>query len=195
MRSRVKGYNYIFKIDDDYYPERANKKQTDKSLKKIAAAIQTINDEIAAVYENDYGLYKLIDEYVISETRMECDDGRCRQLEYALDSLKELQETLATHDDEITMTEESETLSAFGYKCLFSDDRFYEKIIEDSNEREVVDEIQFHGEKPVRRERTIVWKKVDGGRQSETITYKKLPISKKLMKAIYNSVSIKRDKD
>ena len=186
MKSKVQGNNYIYQFDGDRYPEKVNRKKADKMLKRIADALKTIKDEASAAYENDSSLYNLIENYIFSG--FDFDEGQCYRLDEALDSVTGLQEIFATNNDEILLPEEIDTLRDLGYKKHFSHGFFFEKIIEDTEDKEVVDEIQMTKDGPIRRLRTIEYEKTDHGRSSTSIKYKKLPIGKRLMKAIENSL-------
>ena len=52
--------------------------------------------------------------------------------------------------------------------------------------QEIIEEILLLDE-PVRRLRTTLWEKTSYGKSSKSIRYKKLPIGKKLAKAIENT--------
>lgn len=61
-------------------------------------------------------------------------------------------------------------------------------MIEDNDEREVVDEIQFPNGKPLRRLRTVLWEKVEHGKSSKSITYDEIEIDEKLARVIENTL-------
>lgn len=64
----------------------------------------------------------------------------------------------------------------------------YERLLEDNDEREVVDEIQFPNGKPLRRLRTVLWEKVEHGKSSKSITYEEIEIDEKLALVIENTL-------
>lgn len=163
-----------------------NKKRTDKTLKKIRIALKTINEEIASAYTTDRSLYKLMEDVIFDPLSMEFYDDHCWRLKAAQEATEELQEILSTHNDEILPPNISQTenLQNLGYRNMDPWNFYFEKILEENEEREVVDEIQIVDGKPLRRERTIEWEKTDNRHSSKTIKYKQLPISKKLSKAI-----------
>ena len=83
-----------------------------------------------------------------------------------------------TGDTDITVTNTRST-----------QDIVFEKTLEDSDEQEVVEEIQVTGSgEYLRRKRTIIWDKTTYGRCSRSIKYKKLPIGKKLYHIIQNTL-------
>ena len=62
-------------------------------------------------------------------------------------------------------------------------------VLEDTEEKEVTEEIVAGPEGTVKRIRTIIWEKTDGGRRSQSIIYRKKPIGKKLLKIVRNTMS------
>ena len=77
----------------------------------------------------------------------------------ALENLECLQEQLKTHNDDIPLYEEIVTLPDLGYrKDPVSRHRLWEKVKEDTDEQEIIEEILLLDE-PVRRLRTTLWKR------------------------------------
>lgn len=208
MLSRTEGRNYVILRQGEKFPSKVNKKRTDTKLKKLQSALKAIKDELQDAYDNDPELYHLVQEEVFS--RCECSyrelyDGSIGWVEDAIYSISELKEDLAG-DDEIPKEEDMVTLRDFGYtKSSLSnpDIEFWEKILEDTEEKEVTEEIVYSSRPsakepstgPVRRIRTTMWEKMAYGKASTSITYKKLRIGKKLMKTIENTRSAMRQKE
>lgn len=205
MLSRKEGRNYAILRQGEKFPSKVNKKRTDAKLKKLQSALKTIKDELQDAYDNDPELYHLMQEEVFS--RCECSyrelyDGSIGWIEDAIYSISELKENLA-EDDEIPKEEDVVTLRDLGYtKASLSSPglEFWEKILEDTEEKEVTEEIVYSslppakelGAEPVRRIRTTLWEKMAYGKASTSITYKKLRIGKRLMRAIENTRSAMR---
>jgi hypothetical protein len=74
-------------------------------------------------------------------------------------------------------------------------------VIEDTEKKEITEEIILADKtknpdaEPIRRIRTTLWEKTEYGRASTSITYKKLRIGKKLMRAIENTRFAMRQKE
>ena len=189
-------------------PSKINKKRTDAKLKKLQSALKAIKNELQDAYDNDPELYHLMQEEVFSRCESSYRglyDGSIGWIEDAIYSIFELKEDLA-EDDEIPKEEDLVTLRDLGYtKASLSnpDFEFWEKILEDTEEKEVTEEIVYrsrpsakgHDAGPVRRIRTTLWEKMAYGKASTSITYKKLRIGKKLMKTIENTRSAMRQKE
>ena len=186
IKATVKGYNYLIQTDNDRHTIKINKKRTDRTLKRISDSLKIIRQEVKNAYDHDPSLYYLLD-YIFDDTRIEVRDGECIFLESALEDITKLQDVIETHDDVILATGENETLLDLGYKYNAAYNKIYEKTIEDAEEREIVDEIMITEEGPLRRLRTIEWEVSEYSRSSKSIKYRKLPIGKKLKRAIENS--------
>ena len=194
MKSRIIGRNYeILESDDDIYSVKINKKKLDKALLNISSAFETVLGIMHQTYQTDedYELYHFLNE-ILHKADIDCEDGDIWKLRMALDYLKDIQDTLNTHNDEIKLPEFRETLEMKGYtKSFWGYDRekLWEKKLEDTEEKEVTEQIFADPDNPVRRICTIFWEKTEGGRQSKSITYRKMPIGKKLLQIIKNSES------
>ena len=186
IKATVKGYNYLIQNDSDRHTIKINKKRTDRTLKRISESLKVIRQEVKNAYDHDPSLYYLLD-YLFGDTRIEVRDGECIFLDNALEDITKLQDVLETHDDVILVTGEDETLLDLGYKFNAAYGKIYEKTIEDTEEREIVDEILITEEGPLRRIRIIEWEVSEYSRSSKSIKYRKLPIGKKLKRAIDNT--------
>ncbi|MBQ3900529.1 MAG: hypothetical protein II736_02285 [Clostridia bacterium] len=155
-------------------------------MKRISESLKVIRQEVKNAYDHDPSLYYLLD-YLFGDTRIEVRDGECIFLDNALEDITKLQDVLETHDDVILVTGEDETLLDLGYKFNAAYGKIYEKTIEDTEEREIVDEILITEEGPLRRIRKIEWEVSEYSRSSKSIKYRKLPIGKKLKRAIDNT--------
>lgn len=200
MKSRVKGRNYeILESDNEIYPTILNKKATDKKLAQLSAAMKTIQKILKDSYDSDdYSFYRFVSENIFDSADINCDDGRIWHLNRAIEAIKEIQETLATHNDEIKPPEYRQTLSDLGFKkdpwSLFRRDGLWEKEIEKEELKEITEEILITETETIHRMRTLIWEKIDDhGKRSKSITYRKLPISKKLQKVIDNTIADNRN--
>ena len=194
MKTRVKGRNYeILESDNEIYPTILNKKATDKKLAQLSAAMETIQKILKDSYdEEDYSFYRFVRENVFDASNIDCDDGRIWRLDQAVEAIKEIQETLATHNDEIKPPEYRQTLSDLGFKkepwSMFRRDGLWEKEIETEDLKEITEEIIITEKETLHRMRTLIWEKIENGKKSKSITYRKLPISKKLQKVIHKKM-------
>ena len=185
MLTRQSGRNYIYKTEYDV-PTAINKKKTDEALQKLYTHFNAIREELKELYDYNYDIYKLIDEVVFSYACLDVDDGKCWKISCTADEIENLQEKLKT-SDEIPEIDDILTLKDIGYRQESPFEKeWWTKILEDTDEKEIVEEIILK-DTPIRRERKTIWEKTDYGKSSKEINYKTLKISKKLMKAIENT--------
>lgn len=71
---------------------------------------------------------------------------------------------------------------------MFRRDGLWEKEIETEDLKEITEEIIITEKETLHRMRTLIWEKIENGKKSKSITYRKLPISKKLQKVIDNTM-------
>lgn len=193
MKSKIYGKSYeILVHDDDKYSIKVNRKKTDKALAELSAALEKINAVLKSVHtEKDMDLYRLLSDEVFDSFSQECSEGAIWELQNAVDTIKEFQNILASHDDEIPLPEDSETLRDLGYRYVYpryGKEKVWEKVIADTDERTETEEIIPDPDNPIRRRQTILWEKHDCGRRSVSVKYRKLPVSKKLRMAIQNTI-------
>lgn len=187
MKSNVTGRNYVILQAGDNIPLKLNKKRTDLALKRLIGAYETINREIKELEKNDSGILSFLYDMTLKNSYWSDDeDAFSWRIEHISEDLKELQAALREQNDEIVPEEEAASLSDLGYRCSYVCGGVWEKQLDAEEPFEIVEEIQT-GEEPLRRIRTIEWEETEYGRTSKSIRYRKLPIGKKLMKAIDNS--------
>lgn len=190
MLSKKEKRNYAVLLTDERYPEKINRKYADKTISKLKSLLESIQDIVKDTYDKDYGLYRvLFDEYL--ENYFDVDDGSSWRLRNSIDALRELQETLATHDDEILTNEEVVTLEDLGFRRMVWDKTMFifEKQIKESDEEDIVEEVcRVNNGSIMRRIRTTIWEKTNFGKSSKSIRYKKIRMNKKLENAFLNSV-------
>ena len=191
MKSKVDKKDYCILLEGDRFPFKLNRKKMDRALSDLIQVFSSTGKALDSVCNETPDIWYFICkmafdlEYYYNWRTNEYDlKGRVHK---ALEDLEELQEQLKTHDDEIPLYEEIVTLRDLGYKeDPVSRHRLWENIREDTDEQEIVEEILLLDE-PVRRLRTTLWEKTSYGKSSKSIRYKKLPIGKKLAKAIENT--------
>ncbi len=194
MKSKISGRSYVILFhDDDKYPVKVNRKKTDKALAEISAAMEKIQAVLQSVHnEKDMDLYRLLGDEVFDSFSFDCSNGTIWELRNAAETINEFQVVLASHDDEIPLPEESETLWDLGYRYVYpryGKEKIWEKVIVDTDEQTETEEIIPDPENPIRRSQTILWEKHDCGRRSVSVKYRKLPVSKKLRIVIQNTVT------
>ena len=195
MLSKIEGKNYVIADDDGWNRIKINRNKTREDVSRIIKSIEQIGQKMRELYEKKPDLYYLLNQEVFEGYSLDFEEGRCWRINSVKRELEELLNELETNDDEILPKEQIATLRDLGYKKFFGHMQAWEKVIEDSDEREVVEEILlFDGkQEPLRRIRTIMWEKTDYGKSSKSIKYKKLQIGKKLMQAIKNTENQKKE--
>lgn len=189
MLTKHEGRNYVILYERQTVPEKLNKNKVDKSIDKIENAAKIIADELTFLYENDYEVYRFVCDEIFDCCSHAVDEGKSEYINELLWNIDNLKETLST-DDEKLPEEELITLPDLGYHKGFPRrEGIREKSIEETEEKSVIEEIQMVDGSPLRRVRTINWEKIEGGRQSTSITYRKKPIGKKLLQVIQNTYS------
>ena len=187
MKSRIDGRNYAIMTDEMDKPIRINKKATDASLNKINKALTNLTDALKEVYEENLDLYELLqDRFSWIELS---DSGRSWRLSDVKDECDSLIQELAENDDDVCEDEYYETLRDLGFRQDYAEKYFWEKILEDTKEKEVVEEVLFL-DKPVYRKRTTIWEKTNYGRSSKDIIYEDMKINKKMKMIIENTKRI-----
>ena len=190
MKSKIERNYYRILLPDDRKPDRLGRKKTDAVLKKLSSSLQNVADIMDDLYNNNYPLYRLVCSEAFSDACIEFDDGKNWKLDWLISGLHKLQDTLSTHDDDIRPDPEYVTMYDLGFKNEYRDGTFWEKVIEESDEKSVVEEVQTQVSPPLRRLRTTIWEKTDYGKSSKSITYKKLSLTKEIRKAAENTARI-----
>lgn len=185
MLSTIKDDKYIILEDDCVYPDEYDKEKLDSVLARLKQAYSALADTYAELNEFFPEIECLVRCHgidVCEELRYIDDEGRL--FTEAAKGISEFQESLNTHNDEIPKAEERMTLRDLGFSCFCP--LWYERIIEESEEKDIVEEIQVRSEASYRR-RTTLWEKTDYGRSSREITYETLPITDELRTVIENT--------
>ena len=185
MKSRKDGDNYII-ADSEYdkYPYVINKESLDKTLVEVTSIFKLLKDKFKTLYETDYELYRVILDSAWEFDKFDFDEGRSYMINSIINELSDFQDFLKT-DDDIKPKDELWTLEDEGYKIDYLDKTRWYKVLTDTDEQEIIEEIFIHI--PLRRKRTILWDIVDYGKSSREIKYEELPIDDQLMKFINNT--------
>ena len=190
MLSKKDKRNYIVLLTDERFPEKVNRRFADKTIEKLKSSLETIQTIIKDTYDKDYGLYRVLFDECL-EYHFDVSDGKSWKIGNSIDALNELQETLATHDDDIRTKEEVTTLEDLGYRLMVWDKTMYifEKQIKESDEEDIMEEVLRLKNNPIKRRiRTTLWDKTPYGKSSRSIRYKQIRLNKKLENAFLNSV-------
>ena len=167
-------------------PVRINKKETDAALKKMNHALTDLIDVFRDAYEHNVDLYDILKESFFD---FDISEGKSWRFDYAKRTCDEMIQSLSENDDDIKDELYYTTLKDLGFKQDYAEKYFWEKILEDTKEKEVVEEVLFL-DKPVYRKRTIIWEKTNYGRSSKDIIYEDMKINKKMKMIIENTKRI-----
>lgn len=199
MLSRQDGTNYLIQDYLDEPPYKLDIEHTENILKELDETLEEVRKLLERIYrEEDYNLYNLIDRNVFHSASMDMAEGRSWRLECMHDDIRSLSERLRTHQDDIPqyIFDESDnviTLEEFGYRTEWHSfsGLFMEKTVEDSYEREIVEEIILTEDKevPERRRRIVEWEHSPGVKSSKSIVYEPLEMTEELMTAFRNTMT------
>lgn len=163
-------------------PIALNRKKTDELYTILAEKFAEIGNIL--MYEDDSAEARFLEENVLSDYALDSID--CDTIKNLSADILKLLEKLQNGKDKIPEPEELMTLEDIGFKQEWGSKYFYEKVLEDSDEITIVEELQIKG-KPLYRKRTTVWTKIKGGRESKEIIYEDLKLDKKLRKIVKNT--------
>lgn len=185
MKSTVQGRSYLVLPDDERFPSKIPKGAADRNLDRLERAAERMREAVRRTEEEAPELARLIDFDAPWYA-----EGLSDRLKCLASDLAGLKEILRTHRDEIPAPEEVMTLEDYGFRPGYFSSRYrskWEKDLEETEEKTVTEEILLFEEKPMRRIITTLWKNEPHGRSSTSITYRKLPMGKKLSLAAENS--------
>ena len=185
------GFYTIAEDEYDKYPVVVNKELMDNSIQELLSHFQTLLHTIKKLYDEHDDVYNvLMYNIYYLENSLEIDEGIPMVIDRIIDELSSLKLKLDTYQDYIKTKDELWTLEDEGFRCTYFTDDFlqYEKVTEDTDEREVVEEILTTS--PILyRKRTIEWELTSYGKHSKSITYEDLPLTTELKQYISNTVS------
>ena len=126
--------------------------------------------------------------YLIKESFFDSDisEGHSWRLDHAKRTCDDLIQELAENDDDIREELYYTTLKDLGFEPDFHANFRWEKVVEDTNEKEVVEEVVFLN-KILHRKRTIIWKEIEHGKSSKEIIYESLKVDKRLRTIVENT--------
>lgn len=183
MVSKREGGNYIIGDNSyDKYPLTISQKELCEGIDKLEKLTAHCYNFLRNLYSTNvlnalaynHALYDAIDD-----------------LWYAVDGITaELvwyKKNLAV-DDTMYPLEDLWTLADEGFHSAWGDE-LWERELESTPEKEVVEEICIIGDTDfLHRKRTILWDQTPHGRTSRSITYEDLPITPELTKYVHNTM-------
>ncbi len=195
MKSKIDKRSYVVLLDEERFPLKLNRKRTDKALLELSADFGKISNIMKTAYNTDYNLYVFLRDILSDSSTFDFDEGRDWRLEEIFKSIEQTHKELLTNHDEIKSEEEVLTMEDLGFRSFSFRPIMYEKLIDDTDEKEVTEEV-FEWEGKLRhRFRTTIWEKVSYGKSSKEIKYKEARITKRLATAYANSKELhKKDK-
>lgn len=181
MLSTVRDNKYIVLEDDSAYAQEFDKEQVDKALKDLRAAFSSL----AKIYGNleESNICEFFESHISIRDSTYYKSPQQIFSDMAI-RFGRLQKALKSSDDEIPPPEDRLTLEEIGFVEVRPG--FYENVINDTEEAEVVQEVQF-GDKVLFRLRTTIWEPTDFGKTSKEISYTNLPLTEAMEKIINNT--------
>ena len=183
MKSKIDGRKYAILAEWMDKPVRINKKETDDELKKLSRALTNLADVLHGIYSNNEDLYHILKESFFDS---DISEGHSWRLDHAKRTCDDLIQELAENDDDIREELYYTTLKDLGFEPDFHANFRWEKVVEDTNEKEVVEEVVFLN-KILHRKRTIIWEEIEHGKSSKEIIYESLKIDKRLRTIVENT--------
>ena len=186
MQAKTIKNKYRILLDGDRLPLEVSKSKVDRALKKLQRCLQELNAEVKFLnkeeeYEVLHILVRMMDE---KHCNIIEDDWTLKNAENAVERIRE--ELMS--DDDVPEIEDVMVLSDEGFKQDISDNRLWQKVLEDTEEKEVVEEVYLKSDGEIlHRKRTIYWTLTDYGRSSRNIKYIDVPTGKHLEKIIENT--------
>ena len=197
MKIKKQGHNYIIQEYEDLDLLKLNRKKTDTALSTLEKSYRMLEKVFTDLYNNDVELYWFIHDHMyLPDSYYMCGDKLTEITSDMHRSIKDLQNFLKEHNDEILPPEHYVTLEELGFKDMFpynkpNETHVFERTINDSGEKEITEEVVIvDGKKLIRRRRTTLWEITPGRKSSKSITYKKLSMTKKLQRAAENTITL-----
>ena len=196
MKTKKQGHNYIIQDYPDVDLLKLNRKKTDHVLHNLERSLRLLSKTIADTYDDDTEMYWFIHDHIYLPDSYYMSDANLPEIISDIyRSVKNLQEYLQEHDDEILPPEHYVTLTELGFKDMFPYNRLdethiYERTVKDLGEKEITEEVVIANENIFRRQRTTLWEITPGCKSSKSITYKKLRMTKKLERAAKNTIEM-----
>lgn len=184
--SQQVGDKYRILREGEHLPEEIDKEVLDSVLNRLKTAAQQMSLVLKEIDNRDDVCRKLVST-LMNSCGLSYDDGKEWHVDYLISELEELEDYLCHSEDKVPAYEFCETIFDDGYQEEWYRSNIYVKVLEDSEEKEVVREILFHDGRPLYRERVTLWENFSGGRRSKDISYQVLEIDDRLRQLIKNT--------
>lgn len=180
--TRTKEY-YRIMYDDDHIPVELDKDLVDRRLGNLLESLNAVKNNIKKLYDYEDEIYRLVFEEHYNT--LEVDDGISYRLEDLISIVEDIIEKLHNDSDNIDEPAKCVMLSDLGFKPVDYVKDMWEKVIEESDEYDVIEEVLLLSK--TRRKRTTIWEKTDYGKSSKSITYEELPMTEEIEIAANNT--------
>ena len=198
MKCKVKGEKYLILGDGERIPEEFNKQQVDECLESLIHAFSEFEKGLEHSLRDKMDAFSFISSNCFDVNhRYGLHDTILEEVNADLEELCALQTRLSNADDQVPDPEDAYVLEDYGFRnrSFGREAPVYGKVLVDNDEREVTEEVfkDTATKKYVHRLRTIIWRKEEFGKSSESITYEQKPMTEKLKKAFLNSVKYQKE--
>lgn len=183
-------YRLLFPYEK--FPKEIDKEEVDKTLQDIKESIIEVRNKLYTIYNTN----EIIDDilyYMFDGSCIDFDSGKIWKLDFLISNLEDFQKRLKTENEDIPSKEEVETIKDLGYSNFWTSTGIYELELENNDERQVVREIILE-DKPIYRERTIIWELTEGGKKSKDIIYENLDIDDNMLRIINNTKRLENER-
>ena len=186
MRSRINDNHYIiFDEDVSHLPDEVDKQMVDDALTTISNGLSLMQNAIKQLYDFDYNGYAMIAGKIFGVACLDVDEGRCWNLDMALEAAESLKNTLSVNDSSVPLPKDALLLEDVGFRLDVVErprGSLWEKTIEDNDERTVQECVFLNPDGTPRYiRRTTLWQKQPWGKSSTNIQTQQLPISEEML--------------
>ena len=190
----------LFVLDNDTKEVlyKIGRRSACRTLGRLSKLLSKIDCLVSEISEKNGELYYLLKNEILDAPVIDITDSsdfsrknNIANIQETLDEIKSAPKVTVLPKENILVT-----LESLGYNNMyFHVSRFwYEKVLEDTDEKEVTEEIQEVNGQMLRRIRTTLWEATPYGKSSTSITYRKLRNTKRLENAFSVSYQIYKDK-
>ena len=187
MRAKKDKNKYLILYDGEHLPVSISQKKLDNALEKFDKKLDSLIDFFQTLYDDDYELYQFFKEVLCDYSyNAGLDDGTVGLLRDWKYCVSEAKDTLSVQDESIKPVVDSRMMEDLGF-VKKPWESIWEKEVKETCEVSVFDQVFEDSGTLYRRRCTIEWEPVEGGRQSKSVKYRKLPVSKEILLAYSNS--------
>ena len=194
MQSMKVDAKYRILLDGERLPAEVDQSELDESLSRLKDAALALQKVVYDIYDGNDTIRRIVSG-LMSTSCVEYHDGKIWRLDNLVYELEQLQEQLEANEDVVPSYEEVETIFDHGFHDYWVGSGIYEKTLEDSDEREVVEEVFFHKGTLNHRKRTTNWELDGYSKHSKSIVYEDLPIDDDFRRIVNNSKAQMREVD